>query len=57
MTYRSEQTKGEMILAIGSCIEQQLLNDVVNSPYFSIIIDEATDISVHKLSYRRSHKN
>ncbi len=36
MTYRSEQTNGEMILAIGSCIEQQLLNDVVNSPYFSM---------------------
>ena len=48
MTYRSEQIRGEMIVAIGSCIEQQLLRDVVNSPYFSIIIDEATDALVHK---------
>ena len=48
MTYRSEHIKGEMIAPIGCCIEQQMLRDVVNSPYFSIIIDEATDASVHK---------
>ena len=48
MTYRSEQIRGEMIVATGYCIEQQLLRDVVNSSYFSIIIDEATDVSVHK---------
>ncbi len=48
MTYRSEQIKGEMIVTIGCCIEHQFLRDVVNSPYFSIIIDEATDVSVHK---------
>ena len=48
MTYRSGQIKGEIIVAIGYCIEQQLLRDVVNSPYFSIIIDEATDVLVNK---------
>ena len=34
MTYRSEQIRGGMIVAIGYCIEQQLLRDVVNSPLF-----------------------
>ena len=48
LNYRSEQTKAEMLAAIGKSLEEELLNEVAKSPYFSIVFDEATDISTNK---------
>ena len=48
LTNRSEQRMAEMVAAIGESLEQQILQQVSKSPYYSIIIDEATDISVTK---------
>lgn len=48
LNYRSEQIKAEFITCIGSSLEEQLLENLGKSPYFSIVIDECTDISVHK---------
>lgn len=47
-TYQSEQTMHELILAIGSVFEEETLKQIVASPYYSIVIDEVTDITVHK---------
>ena len=44
VNYNSEQAMAEMVEAIG--LEEQFLREVQASPYYSIIIDEATDISV-----------
>ena len=38
----------EIVSAIGSDLECDLLSEVKRSPYFSLIVDESTDISVHK---------
>ena len=43
--FRSEQTMHEIVVCIGSVLENE---KVKLSPYFSIIADESTDISVHK---------
>ena len=48
LNYRSEQTKAEMLAAIGKSLEEELLDEIARSPYFSIVFDEATDISVSK---------
>ena len=48
LNYRSEQIKAEFLTCIGSSLEEQLLENLGKSPYFSLVIDEATDISVHK---------
>ena len=37
-----------MVAAIGESLEQEILHHAQQSPYFSVIIDEATDISVTK---------
>ena len=47
-TYMSEQTMNEMVSAIGMVIEDSLLVDVRESPYYAIVVDDATDISVTK---------
>ena len=38
----------EMVQAIGAAVEEDILCEVKDSPYFSIILDEATDIAVIK---------
>ena len=38
----------EIVSAIGNVLECDLLSEVKRSPYFSLIVDESTDISVHK---------
>ena len=38
----------DMVEAIGVSLEQQFFREVQVSPYYSIVIDEATDISVTK---------
>ena len=48
VNYNSEQAMAEMVEAIGVSLEEQFLREVQASPYYSIIIDEATDISVTK---------
>ena len=48
LNYLSKQTMGEMVAAIGLALEAEILDEVRSSKYFSIIIDEATDISVSK---------
>ena len=48
LNYLSKQTMGEMVAAIGLALEADILKQVRSSPYYSIIIDEATDISVTK---------
>ena len=39
----------EMVHAIGVTMEEKLLEDIKKCPYYSLIMDEATDISVTKL--------
>ena len=46
--YESEQIMGEIVEAIGVTMEEEILCEVNNSPFYSIILDEATDISVSK---------
>ena len=46
--YEFGQIMDEIIDAIGSVLEEEILCKVVASPFFSIIIDESTDISVTK---------
>ena len=48
LNYRSEQIKAEFLTCIGSSLEEQLIENLRKSPYYSIVIDESTDISVHK---------
>ena len=48
LNYLSKQTMGDMVAAIGLALEADILKQVRSSPYYSIIIDEATDISVTK---------
>ena len=48
MNYNSEQAMAEMVEAIGVSVEDQFPREVQASLYYSIIIDEATDISVAK---------
>ena len=48
LIYLSKQTMGEIVAAIGLALESDILKQIHSSPYFSIIIDEATDISVTK---------
>ena len=47
LNYESEMTMNEMVRDIGLSIEEIFL-EVRASPYFSLILDEATDISVNK---------
>lgn len=46
--YESEQIMGEIVEAIGVTLEEEILREVNDSPFFSFILDEATDISVSK---------
>ena len=46
--YLSKQTIGEMVASIGLTLEADMLDEIRSSRYFSIIIDEATAISVTK---------
>ncbi len=46
--YESRQTMDEITQAIGCVLENEILSYVMASPFFSIIIDEATDITVTK---------
>ena len=39
---------GEIVEAIGVTLEEEILCEVNDSPFFPIILDEATDISVSK---------
>ena len=48
LNYLSKQTMGEMVAAIGLALKADILQEVQQSRYFSIIFDEATDISVTK---------
>ena len=47
-SYESEQIKQEMVEAIGSTLEEKMLIEVRDSPFYSIVLDESTDISVKK---------
>ena len=46
-TYSSEQSISEMLYAISDAMEE-LLENIGSSPFYSIIIDEATDLSVDR---------
>ena len=48
LNYESEMTMNEMVRAIGLSLEEEILLEARASPYFSLILDEATDISVNK---------
>ena len=48
LNYLSKQTMGEMVASIGLALEADMLEEIRSFRYFSIIIDEATDISVTK---------
>ena len=46
--YQSESIIAEMVEAIGVTLEEKELEDIKKSPYYSLIMDEATDILVTK---------
>ena len=46
--YESEQIMGEIVEVIGITLEEEIISEVNKSPFYSIILDEATDISVTK---------
>ena len=46
--YESAPIMGEITEVIGITLEEEILCDVRDSPLFSLVIDEATDISVTK---------
>ena len=46
--YQSEKIMAEMVQAIGVILEDKILEDIKKSPYYSLIMDEATNISVTK---------
>ncbi len=48
LNYESEMTMNEMVRAIGIAMEEEILSEAKASPYSSVILDEATDISVTK---------
>ena len=48
LNYESEMTMNEMVRAIGLSLEEENLLEARASPYFSLILDKATDISVNK---------
>lgn len=48
INYESEQTMGEIVEAIGLTPEEEILCEVRDSPFYSVTVDEATDISVTK---------
>ena len=48
LIYESEMTMNEMVRAIGLSLEEEILLEAKASPYLSLILDEATDISVNK---------
>lgn len=48
LNYESEMTMNEMVRATGLTLEEEILLEARASPYFSLILDEATDISVNK---------
>ena len=43
--YESEQIRGEIVEAIGVTLEEEIQSEVRDPPFYSIILDEATDIS------------
>ena len=48
--YQSEQIMGEVVEAIGSTLEEEILSEARDSPFYSIVLDEATDIFSDKAS-------
>ena len=48
MTYESEQSMQEMVRAISIVLEENTLKKVCESPYYSIVLDESTDLSTNK---------
>jgi len=48
LNYESEMIMNEMVRAIGVTLEEGILLEAKTSPFFSLILDEATDISVNK---------
>lgn len=46
--YESERTMGEIVEAIGLTLEEEILREVSDSPFYSVTLDEATNISVTK---------
>lgn len=44
--HKSQGTLQEIFLLIGDTLHQQIIDEVNSSPVFSILVDEATDISV-----------
>lgn len=47
LNYESEMTMQEMVKAIET-IEEDIITEAALSPYYSLIFDEVTDVSVHK---------
>ena len=48
-SWRSKNYAFEFIECINHVIHQQLLKEIINSNFHCLIIDESTDISVHKV--------
>ena len=48
VNYESEMTMQEMVRAIGACLEEDILQQAKQSPYYATVFDKAMDISVHK---------
>ena len=48
LNYESEMTMQEMVRAIHETVEEDIIKEAALSPHYSLIFDEATDVSVHK---------
>ena len=46
--YTSEEVKTEMLNAINQILEEKVDSDINNSEFIGLIIDESTDVTVHK---------
>ena len=46
--YTSRRITQEFIQVMGTTIEKSLLNDLLSAPFYSLLIDETTDIAVIK---------
>ena len=48
VNYESEMTMQELVKSIGLSLEDEILKEAKQSPYYGIIFDEVTGISIHK---------
>lgn len=54
-TYTSELFMQEIIQSLGETISREIIEDLLASPFFSLSVDEMTDVSVTKQPIAYGH--